>query len=203
MRECEHHAALPYAELPTFIEDLRKRVGIAASALEFTILTAARTGEVIGARWSEIDLKNRVWIVPKDRMKAKREHRVPLSSRAVQVLEGLPREADFVFPGTRKATSISNMAMATLLKRMRRTDITVHGFRSTFRDWAAESTSYPNHVVEMALAHTVGNKVEAAYRRGDLMNKRARLMEEWAGFCAEPALSGHEVITLRERRLAK
>ena len=180
----EHHAALPYADLPEFMEELRSRAGIAAKALEFTILTAARTSEAIGARWPEIDLEAGVWTVPGERMKAKREHRVSLSDRAIQVLRALPQEASFVFPGSRKGVPISNMAMATLLKRMRRNEITVHGFRSTFRDWAAERTSYANHVVEMALAHTVGDKVEAAYRRGDLLEKRARLMADWATYCA-------------------
>lgn len=143
-------------------------------------------------------MDNRVWIIPPKRMKAKREHRVPLSERAVEMLRSPPREAEFVFPGSRKGTPISNMAMATLLKRMRYSHITVHGFRSTFRDWAAERTGYANHIVEMALAHTVGNKVEAAYRRGDLLEKRARLMAEWAGYCsAEPVTTSAKVATLR------
>lgn len=197
----EHHAALPYTELPAFMEALRARVGIAAAALEFTILTAARTGEVTGARWSEIDFRAKVWTVPASRMKAKREHRVPLSDRSVEVLTKLPREADYVFPGSRKSVPISNMAMATLLRRMGRTDITVHGFRSTFRDWAAERTGYANHIVEMALAHTVGDKVEAAYRRGDLLDKRARLMAEWENFCSTwPTDAANTVTPLRRAR---
>jgi integrase len=181
----QHHAALPYAEIPAFMAALRKRDGVAARALEFTILTAARTGEVVGARWDEIDLTARTWTVPGNRMKAGREHRVPLSDEAVKMLKALPREKNnpYVFVGLR-AGGLSNMAMAAVLRRMDCVDITVHGFRSTFRDWAAESTAFPNHVVEMALAHTVGNKVEAAYRRGDLLAKRQRLAADWARFCA-------------------
>jgi integrase len=179
----EHHAALPYSELPDFMAQLALREGIAARALEFTLLTAARTGEVIGALWSEIDLDTKVWTIPADRMKVRKEHRVPLTGRAVEILKALPRETDFVFPGGRKGAPISNMAMAQLLKRIERLDITVHGFRSTFRDWAAERTSYPNHIVEMALAHVIGDKVEAAYRRGDLFDKRRKLMEAWAAYC--------------------
>lgn len=181
-----HHRALPFAEAHNFIADLAKREGMAARALEFLILTAARTGEVIGARWPEIDLDAAVWTVPAGRMKGQREHRVPLSDRAVTILTDLPREAEFVFPGGRKGSAISNMAMAELLKRMERLDITVHGFRSTFRDWAAERTTYPNHVIEMALAHVIGNKVEAAYRRGDLFDQRKRLMTDWATYCTTP-----------------
>ncbi|MBR1286636.1 integrase arm-type DNA-binding domain-containing protein [Bradyrhizobium sp. AUGA SZCCT0177] len=180
----EHHAALPFTELPEFMVQLAARDGIGARALEFTILNAARTGEVIAARWPEMDLDAKLWSIPAGRMKAKKEHRVPLTSRALEILETLPRKGDFVFPGGREGIPISNMAMAEVLKRMGRLDITVHGFRSTFRDWAAERTSYPNHVVEMALAHVIGNKVEAAYRRGDLFAKRARLMADWARYCA-------------------
>ena len=179
----KHHAALPFAEVPDFLARLAACEGIAARALEFTIFTAARTGEIVGAKWGEIDLAEKVWTIPAERMKAKKEHRAPLTGRAVEILKALPRESNFVFPGGRKGVPISNMAMAQLLKRMERLDITVHGFRSAFRDWAAERTSYPNHVVEMALAHVVGNKVEAAYRRGDLFAKRARLMADWAKHC--------------------
>ncbi len=178
-----HHAALPFAELPEFMAALDQREGIAARALELTILTAARTGETIGATWDEIDLKEKSWTVPAGRIKGGREHRVPLSERALEVLRALPREKDnpFVFIGPRKG-GLSNMAMAATLGRMGRNDVTIHGFRSTFRDWAAERTNYPNHVVEMALAHVVGDKVEAAYRRGDLFAKRVRLMAEWAKY---------------------
>lgn len=195
----KHHAALPFADLPEFLTALRQREGIAPLALEFTILTAARTGEVIGARWDEFDLDAKLWTIPAARMKAGKEHRVPLSDRAFEVLRVLPREAgnSFVFIGPKKGTAISNMAMAKVMERMERTDITVHGFRSTFRDWAAERTAYPNHVVEMALAHTIADKVEAAYRRGDLFDKRRRLMVEWAKFCATEPTSAAEVVPIR------
>jgi integrase len=180
----EHHPALPYAELPAFMKALRQRGG-AAAALAFTILTAARTGEVIGAKWDEIDLKHKVWTVPAGRMKASTAHRVPLSDAAIKLLAARYHEDDndFIFIGSRLGSGLSNMAMAAVLKRLDRLDITVHGFRSTFRDWAAEQTAYPNHVVEMALAHAIGNKVEAAYRRGDLFDKRRQLMTDWAKYC--------------------
>jgi integrase len=200
----EHHAALPYAELPAFMADLRKREGVAAQALEFTVLTAARTGEVIGARWDwdEIDLKAGVWVVPAGRMKAGKEHRIPLSPRAVELLKDLYREDDndFVFIGPRAGSGLSNMAMTTVLRRMGRSDITVHGFRSAFRDWAAERTNFPREVAEMALAHTIGDKVEAAYRRGDLFAKRKALMEAWAKYCEAPAPAGDKVVPMKRAR---
>jgi integrase len=195
----QHHKALPYADLPAFMPDLTAREGIAARALEFLILTATRTGEVIGARWDEIDLKEKLWIIPAGRMKARKEHRVPLTDPALKLLKALPREADFVFPGARKGIAISNMAMAELLKRMGRLHFTVHGFRSTFRDWAAERTNYPNHVVEMALAHVIGDKVEAAYRRGDLFAKRTKLMAEWARYCGTKPVTANNVTPIRAR----
>lgn len=198
LRETKHHPSLPYTDTPLFMAELANREGIGARALEFAILTAARTGEVIGATWGEIDLTTNTWVVPKDRMKARREHRVPLSPAASALLEKLPREGDFVFPGGRKGTPISNMAMTTVLRRMERAGITVHGFRSTFRDWAAETTGYPNHVVEMALAHVIANKVEAAYRRGDLFEKRRRLMADWARYCLRHGKpSAENVVTIR------
>jgi len=198
LRETKHHPSLPYTDTPLFMAELANREGIGARALEFAILTAARTGEVIGATWGEIDLTTNTWVVPKDRMKARREHRVPLSPAASALLEKLPREGDFVFPGGRKGTPISNMAMTTVLRRMERAGITVHGFRSTFRDWAAETTGYPNHVVEMALAHVIANKVEAAYRRGDLFEKRRRLMADWARYCLQHGKpSAENVVTIR------
>jgi integrase len=174
-----HHAALPYQQISEFMLKLRAREGIAPRALEFTILTAARTGEVIGATWDEIDLANATWTIPAGRMKASREHRVPLSATAVKLLNELPREQDnpFVFIGARKGGGLSGMAMVAVLQRAGYRDITVHGFRSTFR---------PNHVLEQALAHTIG-AVERAYRRGDLLTQRARLMEDWAKFCSAPA----------------
>ena len=164
-----HHPALPYQQIGEFVETLRTRSGIAARALEFTILTAARTGEVIGARWQEFDRKTAMWVVPGERMKSGREHRVPLSDRVLEILSSLPTEGEFVFPGRYEGTPMSNMAMLATLKDMGRGDLTVHGFRSTFRDWASEMTAFPHEVQEMALAHIVGNKVEAAYRRGDLL----------------------------------
>jgi integrase len=181
-----HHSALPWAELPAFAEALRAQEGIGARATEFTILTAARTGEVIGAEWNEIDLDAKLWTVPAKRMKAGREHCVPLPGRAIEILKRLPREDGnrYLFIGGRRGLPLSNMAMLETLRRMGRADITVHGFRSTFRDWAAETTSTPNHVVEMALAHTVGDKVEAAYRRGNLLMKRRKLMDAWERFAA-------------------
>ena len=180
----KHHPALAYTAIPEFLTNLRKREGVAARALEFLILTAARTGEVIGATWDEIDLVQKTWTIPASRMKAGREHKVPLSNRALQILKVTPAEGSnkFLFIGSR-ARGLSNMAMAAAVRRMDYKDITVHGFRSTFRDWAAESTSYPNHVVEMALAHTISNKVEAAYLRSDLFDKRRKLMEDWGLFC--------------------
>jgi integrase len=203
IQKTQHHAALPFTELPELIVALAEREGVAARALEFTILTAARTGEIIGARWSEIDLQEKTWIVPAGRIKGGREHRVPLSDPALAVLRKLPRERgnDFVFIGPRRG-GLSNMALAAVLKRMGRDVITVHGFRSTFRDWAAERTNYQNHVVEMALAHVVGEKVEAAYRRGDLFEKRRRLMAEWAKFCASTPIKNEDdnVVALARSR---
>jgi integrase len=182
VRRVEHHAALPYPDMADFMTELRARDGIAARALEFSILTAARTGEVIGARWAEIDLQSRLWTVPAERMKAGREHRVPLSEAAMALLAGLKREGDRVFP-------VSNMAMLMLLRRMERGDLTVHGMRSAFSDWAAEKTNFPSEVREMALAHSVGDKVEAAYRRGDLFEKRRQLAEAWARYCGGSELN--------------
>jgi integrase len=196
IKKVKHHAALPWVQLPAFMIELRQKEGVAARALEFAILTAARTGEVIGATWPEIDLPGKLWTIPAARMKAKRPHRVPLSDQVVSLLQDLPREADFLFPGGRKGAPISNMAMAILLKRMERDDITVHGFRSTFRDWTAERTSYPQHVAEMALAHVIGDKVEAAYRRGDLLDQRRRLMRDWAAFCSTAGGAGANVLPI-------
>lgn len=190
VRRVEHHAALPYLEIGAFMVELRQREGMAARALEFAILTAARTGEAIGARWSEIDLDKALWTIPGERMKAGREHRVPLSAPALAILAALPREGEFVFGGERP---LSQMALLMTLRRMKRTDLTAHGFRSTFRDWAAERTGFPAEVAEMALAHVVGDKVEAAYRRGDLFEKRRQLAEAWAKFCAMPAAGGKVV----------
>jgi integrase len=185
IKKTVHHRALPYPDMPFFVAALRKRESISARAVEFLILTGSRTSEVTGAKWQEIDLEQAVWIVPAERMKAGREHRVPLSGAALALLKGLPREQDnpFVFIGARQ-DGLSGMAMSTVLKRMGYRDrATVHGFRSSFRDWTAEKTDYQNHIAEAALAHTVGDKVEAAYRRGDLFEKRRNLMEDWACYC--------------------
>ena len=193
----KHHAALGYADLPAFMRQLAQREGTAARALEFGILTIARTGEVIGAELGEI--RDNIWTIPAGRMKAGREHRVPLSARAVELLGSLPTEEGnrHVFIGPRAGSGLSSTSLTAVLRRMGRRDVTVHGFRSTFRDWAAEQTNYPNHVVEMALAHVVGDKVEAAYRRGDLLAKRRQLAESWARYCMNPAPAG-DVVPMRK-----
>jgi integrase len=185
VKRVEHHAALPYAEIGAFMAKLRTREGIGSLALEFTILTAARTSEVLNATWGEIDRDAAAWTVPGARMKAGREHRVPLSPRALAILTELGGGGDmeFVFPGNRAGKPLSNMVFLQLLKRMGYADLTAHGFRSTFRDWAAEQTAFPREVAEAALAHVVADKVEAAYRRGDLFEKRRQLMEAWASWC--------------------
>jgi len=197
VRRVEHYAAIAFGDMPGFLAALRGREGLSALALEFAIFTAARTGEVLGARWGEIDLATRIWTIPPARMKAGREHRVPLSEAVLAVLakvqplalmtDGEPDPAAPVFPGPRRALPMSNMVFLMLLRRMQRDDLTAHGFRSTFSDWAAERTAYPREVVEMALAHTVENKVERAYRSGDLFDKRRRLMADWAAACTAPA----------------
>jgi integrase len=199
VRRVKHHAALPYAEIAAFMIELRQQEGMAARALEFAILTAARTGEVIGAKWNEIDFAERLWVIPAERMKAGREHRVLLSDATLAVLEDLRNvcQADFVFPGGKASRPISNMAMLMLLRRMGRGELTAHGFRSSFRDWAAERTGFPAEVAEMALAHTVSDKVEAAYRRGNLLQKRRQLTDAWAKFCATTS-STAGVVPIRE-----
>jgi len=200
IRKVVHHAALPYGQAGAFIADLRQRGGVAAKALEFAILTAARSGEVRGARWQEIDLTARMWVIPAERMKMKREHRVPLSDTAMAVLTGLPRLAgnDLVFPAPR-GTAMSDMSLTAVLKRMGRSDLTAHGFRSTFSDWRAEMTAYPSEMAEMALAHAVADRVEAAYRRGDLLEKRRRMMNDWAAFCDNTThMHGSNIVPMRE-----
>jgi integrase len=172
----KHQTALPYAELPAFMAKLRQQSGTAARALEFTMLTAARTGEVIGATWSEMDAEGRLWAIPAERMKGGRAHRVPLSAPASAILAGLERRGSRVL-------GVGTHRMLELLNRLR-PGITVHGFRSSFRDWAAERTGFPHEVIEMALAHSVGSAVEQAYRRGDLFERRRELMDAWARFCA-------------------
>ena len=184
VRAVKHHAALPHTKIEAFMKDLRKLDGTSAAALEFLILTAARTSEVIGARWTEIDLQAKVWTVPSTRMKSGREHRVPLSSAAIKLLKRMKAASnDFVFPGQTLDYPLSNMALLMLLGRMSHGDITAHGFRSTFRDWAADRANFSREVVEMALAHLIEDKTEAAYRRGDLFEKRRRIMEAWARYC--------------------
>ncbi len=192
----KHHAALPWTAMGGFMADLKGQAGLAAIALQFTILTAARSGEGLGARWSEVDLVARVWTVPASRMKAGKEHRVPLSDAALRVLEVTQASRsksagdEYIFPGTALGRPLSIMAMTMVLRRMGHGNITVHGFRSSFRDWASERTNQSNEVIEMALAHTIANKVEAAYRRGELFDKRQGLMQSWAIHCTTPEPGG-------------
>ncbi len=187
VKRVEHHNALPYKELPDFWKELAKHSGTATQALRFTILTAARTGEVIGATWNEIDLEEKIWTIPAERMKAGSEHRVPLTPAVVTILKAMKKEkrSNYVFPGLKKNRPLSNMSLLKVLKDMERGGLTVHGFRSTFRDWAAETTNFPREVAEAALAHTLDNKVEAAYRRTDFFEKRRCLMEEWATYSTQ------------------
>jgi integrase len=182
-----HHKALPFFDVPAFIAELRGREGVAPRALEFAILTAARSGEVLRARWDEIDLDAKVWTVPASRMKAGREHRVPLSARVIEILTDMHdlAEGEFVFPGAKRARPLSTMALEMVMRRMK-VDATVHGFRSAFRDWAGERTHFPREVAEAALAHLVGDAVERAYRRGDALDKRRALMEGWLEFVNGP-----------------
>jgi integrase len=194
VRKVQHHRALPYAELGAFMVDLRKQEGIAPRALEFTILTCARTGEAIRAKWPEIDVSKKLWTVPGARMKGGRDHRVPLSDAAVALLKALPHEkgSDWVFIGGKSGKPLSNMAMLELMRGMGIAAVP-HGFRSTFRDWAAEQTNYPHELAEMALAHVVSDKVEAAYRRGDMFEKRRRLASAWAAYCGTASRGGDVV----------
>jgi len=184
-----HHPALDWRDAPAFMATLREQDGFGARALEFDILTAARPGEVRYARWEEIDLDNSVWTIPASRMKSRRAHRVPLSKVALAILRDMAKVKDgsgLIFLGQKFGVALSHATMLAVLQRMDHSNLTAHGFRSTFRDWAAESTPHPNHVVEQALAHTIGDKVEAAYRRGDLFEKRKRLMNDWAAYLAKP-----------------
>lgn len=195
VQKAGHHAALAYDDIGAFMVALRGQGSVSARALEFAILTATRTSEVLGATWSEVDLDKGLWIIPPERMKADREHRVPLSIAALAVLGAMKaiQHNDFIFPGQKHKSGLSNMALLMVLRRMKRDDLTAHGFRSTFRDWCAEQTAYPAEVAEMALAHAVGSKVEAAYRRGDLFDKRVRLMADWAAFCGTSTKKGKVV----------
>ncbi|WP_321929980.1 tyrosine-type recombinase/integrase [Paraburkholderia guartelaensis] len=191
VQKVEHHPALPYAELGGFFSDLKKQPGTAARALELLILTAARTGEIIGARRDEFDLTARVWVVPADRMKMGKEHRVPLSPASVSIIKGAldGSKSEYLFHSPGKPDKpLSNMAMLAVLKRMGRSDLVSHGFRSCFRDWSGETTHFPREVIEAALAHGIRDKAEAAYARGDLFVKRGKLMEQWARYAnAGPA----------------
>ena len=189
VRAIKHHTALPYAELPKFMSALALRTATAASALRFLILTAARTSEALDAKWDEIDLEAKLWTVPASRMKGGREHRVPLCDVALAELEKMRaiRTNDFIFPGER-GSKLSNMALLMLLRRMN-VEVTTHGFRSSFRDWCGEETYYPREIAEAALAHTIENKTEAAYRRGTALEKRRELMQAWGGYLSGVAIS--------------
>jgi integrase len=192
VRRVQHHAALDWRDMPAFMIDLRQRDGISARALEFVVLTAARSGEVRGMHWVEVDFRSQLCTVPASRMKADKEHRVPLTARTMEILgaPGAPRALVFPAPaGTDRP--LSDMALMTVIKRMKRDAVTVHGFRSTFRDWAGETTSFPREVIEAALAHRLKDNAEAAYARGDLFEKRCTLMEAWTDFIAE-ATNGDE-----------
>ena len=195
----KHHKALPMDALPAFMADLRKRDGMAARALEFAILTAARSGEVRAATWDEIDLQASAWIIPGERMKAGKEHRVPLSPPAVALLKALPRMAGCEYPFAGPSGKVlSDMTLSAVMRRME-VDAVPHGFRSTFRDWCSERTSYPRDVAEMALAHTIGDKVEAAYRRGDLFTKRTKMMNDWSRFIDSKPAAGN-VVAIRSAK---
>jgi integrase len=211
VRAVKHHPAVPFKDIPTFMTKLQERDGVAQRALEFGILTALRSQEFRRARWTEIDTEERLWTVPggrTGRMKRKnkdeaKDHRVPLSAAALALLKALPRVGDYVFPGQRKGDAISDTAIRDALRDMgyAHDDGTIHGFRSSFRDWAAERTNFANHVVEAALAHEIGNDVEAAYRRGELLAKRRQLMEAWAGYCTSKAAAA-KVLAFEQRRKA-
>ena len=194
-----HHAAMPFADVPQFMVSLQKRDAVTALALEFVILTAARSGEALGARWAEIDFQNAIWTVPAARMKAGRTHRVPLSRRALVIIKKLhaARTGEFIFPGQRPDKPLSGMAMEMILRRMKADGATVHGFRSSFRDWCGEVSTFPREVAEAALAHVAGDATERAYRRGDALEKRRELMEAWGAYC-EPK-SGNVVSIARRR----
>ena len=203
VRNVRHHPALPYADAPAFMAALKAQEGLASVALQLTILTTVRTSEALGATWDEIDLKREVWTVPGQRTKTGRDHRIPLSSAALGILHecrSLTGAKGYIFPGARPRKPLSNMAMLKVLERMGRSELTVHGFRSTFRDWAEEMTNFPGSVAEAALGHVVGDKVEAAYRRGDLFEKRRALMSAWAEFCTTPhAAEQGDVVPIRRK----
>jgi len=205
VRKVEHHAALSYARIGAFLAALRKQNGIAARALEFLVLTATRTGETLGATWNEVDMGAKLWTLPSGRMKAGKEHRVPLSDAALAVLQQMHdmRHSDYVFPGGRDRRPLSETSLLMLLRRMGHGGITAHGFRSTFRDWAAERTIFAREVAEMALAHAIPDAVEAAYRRGDLFDKRRKLMDAWAAYCAKVETDAGKVVALPRARTSR
>ena len=197
-KKIKHHKALPWQDIGAFMRDLKQREGIAAKSLEFLVLTAARSGEVRGANWDEIDFNSRLWIIPANRMKAGKEHQVPLSDEAIKLLKALPKMKgdDHLFPAPRGG-ALSDMSISAVTKRMK-VDAVPHGFRSTFRDWCEENTNFPHNVAEMALAHTIGDKVEAAYRRGDLLAKRTKLMRAWAKYCSTVQIKS-DVVSINRR----
>jgi integrase len=203
VQRAKHHAALSYPELPGFMAELRQREGVAARALEFCILTAARLGEVTGARWNEFNLLDKVWTIPGHRMKAGKEHRIPLAPRALAILEDMQthRSSDdsYVFPGSKHGRSLTNKAVWILIRRRMGVAVTTHGFRSTFSDWGYERSNYSNHVIELSLAHAIGSAVERAYRRTDLFEQRRRLMDAWATFCTTAPVEHDKVVALQRR----
>jgi integrase len=192
----KHFTAMPHGDVPAFVAELRRREEMGARALEFQILMAARPGEVLGARWSEVDLAEAVWTVPGERMKTGKPHRAPLPERAVELLAGLPRAGEYVFPGRFADAPHAHDAPIKLLRRMRY-NVTAHGFRATFKTWAGERTNYPREIIEAALAHVIGDAAEQAYARGDMLARRRRLMEAWSKYCSRPTASKGEVTTLR------
>lgn len=199
----QHHAALGIDQMYPYTVALRQQEGEGAKALQFVIYTAARSGEVRGATWSEVDLDSAMWVIPAKRMKAEREHRVPLSQSAVELLQaqGPGKAGELIFKGAKQGKALSEMTLTAVLRRMK-IEATAHGMRSTFRDWCAERTQYPHEVAEMALAHAVGDKVEAAYWRGDLLDKRRNLMQDWANFIDQPPATTAKVTPIRKGRAA-
>jgi integrase len=201
IHKVRHQPAMPYQAVPGFMAELREQTSTSARALEFTVLATVRTSEAIGATWPEIDCAAKIWTIPARRIKAERDHRVPLSDRALVILDALPREEgnDHLFIGARKGKGLSDMAMLELLRGMAGNGYTVHGFRSSFRDWCAEQTSYPRELAEVALAHALRDKTEAAYQRGDLLEKRRRLMRDWARYCSSPARAEGNIVPMAAR----
>ncbi len=194
----KNQPSMDFGDVPAFLARLRTKEGVAAVALQFSILTAARSGEVRGATWSEFDLENGLWTIPAERMKAGREHRVPLAHRAREIIEAQkpekPQPNGFVFPGARSGSPLSDMSLTAVLRRMDRADVTAHGFRSSFREWAGDKTNFPREIAEAALAHQVGDKVERAYRRGDALEKRAKLMDAWSSYCSSVPIERENIV---------